>query len=78
MNTLTITLELGEEKASAIAKAVGLEAGSELMRRSEVSIRADCGVLAVDLRSDDLSGLRASLNTYMRWIIMCDELVEVN
>jgi len=78
MNTLQITVDLGEEKASAIAKAIGLEAGSELMRRSSVSVTSDVGQLTLDVQAKDIHGLRASLNTYMRWVIMCDELIEVN
>ena len=78
MNSLDITVGMTERKATAITQALSPEADSDLMRRSRVEIKSNPTELVLAIKSDDLGGLRASLNTYLRWVIMADEVLEVN
>ncbi|MFH1788060.1 MAG: KEOPS complex subunit Pcc1 [Candidatus Altiarchaeota archaeon] len=77
MNRLKVTFDLPEDASLAVKKALDLEAQGELMRKSSVSVSVGDGVLVLDVEAPDLHGLRASLNTYMRWIIMLTETIEV-
>ncbi|MFH1836051.1 MAG: KEOPS complex subunit Pcc1 [Methanobacteriota archaeon] len=78
MNSIKIMLELPEENVKAILDSIEPETKSELMRRSKVLLEGDDGKLTLNIKADDLPSLRACLNTYMRWIIMVYELLEVN
>ncbi len=78
MNSIKIMLELPEENVKAILDSIEPETKSELMRRSKVLLEGDDGKLTLNIKADDLSSLRACLNTYMRWTIMVYELLEVN
>jgi tRNA threonylcarbamoyladenosine modification (KEOPS) complex Pcc1 subunit len=78
MNTIKVSLDLPVEKLKAISDAIALETEGELMQRSQVLITSQEGKITVNISAKDLNALRASLNTYMRMIIMCSEIIEVN
>lgn len=77
MNQLKIILDLPEDASLAVKNALALETQSELMSRSKVSLTVDEGKLTLSLEAQDLHGLRACLNTYLRWVIMVSETLEV-
>jgi tRNA threonylcarbamoyladenosine modification (KEOPS) complex Pcc1 subunit len=73
MNELTINLCMPEDLSEICIKSITTE--DRKFERSNVEVsRTESGLL-VYITAHDLSALRAALNTYMRWIIMCCELV---
>jgi tRNA threonylcarbamoyladenosine modification (KEOPS) complex Pcc1 subunit len=75
MNELLVTLELTEETAQTCIKAIALEVENDVHERSKVDIRYDSGQLLLAIKAKDLTSMRAALNTYLRWIIMCTNLI---
>jgi tRNA threonylcarbamoyladenosine modification (KEOPS) complex Pcc1 subunit len=75
MNELLVTLELTEETAQTCMKAVGLEVEKDVHERSSVELKYGSGLLVLIIKSKDLTSMRAALNTYLRWIIMCSNLI---
>lgn len=75
-NELLVTLRVPEEKARICKEAVELEAKNQALARSSVDLRIRRDGLVVDINSDDISSMRAALNTYLRWVGMCLDLVE--
>jgi len=76
MNNLTVRLETPKDKAQICCDAVGIEAKSEALTRSGVKLCCEGDELVIDIRAQDLSSMRAALNTYLRWVNMCCDLVE--
>lgn len=74
MNELTINLCMPEDLSEICIKSVTAE--DRKFERSNVEVSRTKNGLKVYITANDLSALRAALNTYMRWIIMCCELVE--
>lgn len=69
------TLTVRSPFASNVADAIGPEAGREIPRtRAEVSHADDRMTLALD--ADDLSALRAALNSYIRWMSIAEKMSE--
>ena len=84
MNELLIKLHIPKDIATVCSDAIGIETQNEALKRSDIQFRYVCGRnnsddtgnLEIHIKSEDLSALRASVNTYLRWTIMCCELVE--
>jgi len=74
MNTLSIKIGIPEYIAIICSKSIRPETKSA-SRRSEVELRHHKDGLEIEIKSDDLHALRASLNTYVRWIVMCFDLI---
>lgn len=71
MNTLEIELDVPKNVADICAKSIGIETGSENLRRSTVDMHRGRKGLSLVIKSKDLHAMRAALNTYLRWVIMC-------
>lgn len=69
-------MALPQDTIASCIKAVGLESNPAYASRSEVKFREFDGRLIVDIKAEDLGAMRAALNTYVRWIIMCSELTK--
>jgi tRNA threonylcarbamoyladenosine modification (KEOPS) complex Pcc1 subunit len=78
MNELSIRLEVPGETAQVCCRSVGLEAQSEALSRSKVELSCEKDALILNVNSEDLGAMRAAVNTYLRWIIMCCDLTTVN
>jgi len=76
MNELAVTLEMPAEAAKICCESVGIEAKSEALSRSSVELTQKGDSLNLRISSQDLGAMRAALNTYLRWIIMCHGLVD--
>jgi len=90
MNELQIDLQLPREKVEVCQKALALETESESLHRSEIKLeefehrkpkacenehqRVDG--LRISVNAKDLSAMRAAVNTYLRWVIMCCNLID--
>ena len=75
MNELLVTLQLPKETAETCIKAIGLEVENDVHERSKVDLKYGNGILVLVIKSKDLTSMRAALNTYLRWIIMCSNLI---
>lgn len=62
-----IGIEGPEELLNILFGALQPEAERPSSPRSEVSIEVSGGSLRVRVRADDISALRAALNSYLRW-----------
>lgn len=79
MNTLSIRLKMPEQEALTCRDAVNMEAHSQSLSRSSVNLyySRSSGELVVDIKAEDLTALRAALNTYLRWVLMCSEVISI-
>ncbi len=78
MNELTIKLEIPEDISDICCRSIGIEAECEF-NRSKIDLDYESsGLLKIRIKSDDLYALRAALNTYLRWVIMCCDLLNNN
>ena len=76
MNRLTVLLEIPKDAAETCCNAVGIEAGSAALQRASVKLAYEDNGLLVDISAQDLSSMRAALNTYLRWVGMCVDLTK--
>lgn len=69
---------LRETTGKICEKAISLEAKTHEMPRSSVSIFyiKEDKILKIIIKSKDLSAMRAAMNTYLRWLILCCRLIE--
>jgi tRNA threonylcarbamoyladenosine modification (KEOPS) complex Pcc1 subunit len=74
MNELSIRLAVPGEIAQVCCASVGLEAKSEALSRSKVELSCEKDALILHVSAEDLGAMRAAVNTYLRWIIMCCDL----
>lgn len=78
MNRLEVRLELPAKAAETCRRSIEIEAGNASIERSTVEITSDGGVLRLIIKAHDLVALRAAMNTYLRWVGMCSDLVLKN
>jgi len=73
MHTATIILQ--HPKAGVIEKTIRPESAVEIPRTSVKVSRQD-DKLRLDIESGDVNGLRAAVNSYLRWVGMAAEISE--
>jgi len=76
MNELYIDLQIPHERAYICQKALALETKSESLHRSEIKLEESKQGLRISINAKDLSAMRAAINTYLRWVIMCCNLID--
>lgn len=69
------TLAVRSPFASHVAQAIGPEAGREIPR-TRAEVRHSEGSMTLTLDADDLSALRAALNSYIRWMSIAEKMSE--
>lgn len=74
MNHLRINLEMPREEAEICRKSLAIEAGE--VRKSKIDLSTCREGLRIEVEAEDLSSLRAAINTYLRWITLCINLLE--
>lgn len=57
-----------KEKKQIIADSLGPEVSNSSSHRSKVSLHDENGLLVLEIEASDTTALRASLNSYLRWI----------
>jgi len=77
MNELSINIGMPKQAAKICCEAMGVEidAVGDEMQRSSVGATYDDGGLNLHITAKDLNALRAALNTYFRWVVMCRDMV---
>ena len=65
----TVRLKLSSKKqGQIIIDSLKPETSNPTSRRSKATIRMEDGVLILEIEAYDTTALRASLNSYLRWI----------
>jgi len=67
-------IEIQTENASLLAKVLKIEERDAI---SKAKIYQSKDKLLLSIEADDVSDLRAALNSWLRLIKMCEEIVEV-
>jgi KEOPS complex subunit Pcc1 len=60
--------------AEVVLRSIEVEIESSPSDRSSVSINLDKNILNLVIDAEDVPSLRASLNSYLRWIILSSEV----
>lgn len=76
MNVFEAYFTLTEEKAGIIANSLKPELKAVSHERSKTTITSKGNKLKLKIQAEDLHALRAAINTYLKWIIMCNELAK--
>ena len=63
-----IKIELNDKLLETINTALGPEAETPSSERSETSVKIIDNQLVIETRASDTTALRASLNSYLRWV----------
>lgn len=69
------TLAVSSPFASNVARAIGPEAGRDIPR-TRAEVKSSQGSLTLILDADDMSALRAALNSYIRWMSVAEKMSE--
>lgn len=75
MNFLEVKIRVPSDVAEVCCRAIEMETRSEALHRSGVILGHAGDTMYLKIRAEDLTALRASLNTYLRWVGMCLNLV---
>ena len=68
-------LTIRTEHADVVSKALSPEL-AEKIPRTEVTVTGGGGEVVIDIEADDLTALRAALNSYIRWGNVAEETAE--
>jgi tRNA threonylcarbamoyladenosine modification (KEOPS) complex Pcc1 subunit len=63
----TISLQKDDRYADVVVKSLHPETKRDIPR-SHVKIREDKDLIYIEIQAEDTSSLRASLNSYLRWM----------
>lgn len=74
MNELTVNLSMPGNLSEICCRSIALE--NRKLERSNTDISCTKDGLKIHITASDLSAMRAALNTYMRWVILCCELTQ--
>ncbi len=69
------TLAVRSPYASNMAQAIDPEVGREIPR-TRAEVRHEVGSMTLTLDAEDLSALRAALNSYIRWMSIAEKMSE--
>ncbi|MFH1328884.1 MAG: KEOPS complex subunit Pcc1 [Candidatus Bathyarchaeota archaeon] len=72
---LHIDLDSGDN-ARRIYKALKPETRSSPTPRSKVDLKVKGDVLVVDVKANDTAALRASINSYCRWVMCLKRVID--
>lgn len=75
MNLLEAKIQVPSDVAEVCCKAIKMETKSDTLHRSEITLDHMKDSLNLRIKAKDLTALRASMNTYLRWIGMCSDLM---
>lgn len=60
--------DLDPARADALARALSPETDRSEVPKTRASVRVEPGGLRVAIEADDLSAMRAALNSWLRWV----------
>jgi tRNA threonylcarbamoyladenosine modification (KEOPS) complex Pcc1 subunit len=62
--------------AEKVLNAITPEMGSVHERRSTAAMNTNKNILSLEIKAQDLTALKASFNSYMKLMILCNKLQE--
>lgn len=68
-------LRIGSSHPSLLFESIAPEVGREIPR-TRVDAEQEEGGLILDIEADDLSALRAALNSYLIWIRIIEDVID--
>jgi tRNA threonylcarbamoyladenosine modification (KEOPS) complex Pcc1 subunit len=71
MFELEVTINLPIHAAQICRDSIQMEAQSEAISRSRITLSCQGDNLLFHVSAADLPAMRAAMNTYLRWINMC-------
>ncbi|RLI91377.1 MAG: hypothetical protein DRO89_04065 [Candidatus Altiarchaeales archaeon] len=76
MNSLDVDIHVPSEVAEVCCRAIEMETKSRAFHRSKITLSHKRNLLSLRIIAKDLTALRGSMNTYLRWIGMCLNLTK--
>ncbi len=77
MKKASFTFELDEKTSEIVAKSL-LPESKRIVPRTKVEIKNNKNKLVLNITADDVSALRAAVNSYLRWIKTAVDMSNVN
>lgn len=71
-----IGIATGEVHGNNLIQAISPELSSAHEKRSKTTMNINKNVLSLEINASDLTALKASFNSYMKLIILCNSLQE--
>ncbi len=65
------------KQAKIVMKALEPEINSSPSERSTVELNLTGKILSVDITASDATSLRASINSYLRWIMLSMDIINI-
>ena len=74
----SITIPFGDERsASSVLGAVEPERSFSPSGRTHVSVQREGSSILLDIVSEDITSMRAAINSYVRWLILGSRMAEM-
>ena len=74
----SITIPFGDERsASSVLGAVEPERVFSPSGRSQVKVQREGSSILLDVVSEDVTSMRAAINSYLRWLILGSRMAEM-
>jgi len=73
----TVSIDLDSDLLDAINTALVPEAESPSSERSKTEVKILCNALVIKTDASDTTALRASLNSYLRWVQGIQGIVDI-
>lgn len=67
-----------EKEADIVLSAIKPEISDSPSDRTVTEVKCENMVLTIDIKAQDSSSLRASLNSYLRWVILSQQVLELS
>lgn len=75
---MSLKLEFpGQKTAKHIHDSLLVELGKGHERRSKTSVMVNNNILSLEIHSADKTAMKASINSYLKLIAMCDSLKKI-
>ncbi|MDD1775570.1 MAG: hypothetical protein LUQ24_08575 [Methanobacterium sp.] len=66
------------KQAEIVLKALEPEIKSSPSQRASVKLKIDGSKLNMDIQAEDVTSLRAAINSYVRWIMLSLDVIGIN
>ena len=75
---MSLKLDFPEQRtAKHIKDSLLAELGHAHERRSKTSVRVNNNILSLEIHSADKTAMKASINSYLKLIAMCNSLTDI-
>lgn len=71
---LSVRMHMPAGRAEKIARSLAPEIGRAYEKRSATSMNINKNILSLVIGAEDATALKASFNSYMKLVILCNEL----